>query len=382
MSPIARFMIWAKTAPVEQRAEATRALVDAWRGGKITASERLLAVTAMIALLDDPSAEVRHALAEAVAHLEEAPRTVILGLAQEAGAAAELVLARSPLLSDAELVDAVAVGNPRLQAAAAVRERVSPALAAAIGEVGGRLACLCLLRNRGAKLTRATFERVAERFGEHADIREALVAREDLPVGLRHALVKSFTAALKAAFAGRGELALERAERAAFEACEKATLAIAAGSAAPRTAALVHHLRSSGDLTASLLLRAALSGQVGFVGEAFAQLAGVPASRVAHIVCAPESFGFAALYKRAGLPAPAFGAFVAALEMRFEAGADPERPWRLSPAAVAHVAAVCTREAYGGLDGLVMLLRRFELEVAREAAREYEAVEAPAVIAA
>jgi hypothetical protein len=30
----------------------------------------------------------------------------------------------------------------------------------------------------------------------------------------------------------------------------------------------------------------------------------------------------------------------------------------------------------------VMLLRRFELEVAREAAREYEAVEAPAVMAA
>lgn len=383
MSAIARFMIWAKTAPVDRRIDATRALVEAWRGAELLPSERMLAVTAMTSLLDDPAPEVRYALAGSIADRPDAPRTVVLGLAQEGGEAAELVLARSPLLADAELVDAVAVGAPRLQAAVAVREAVSPALAAAIAEVGGRLACLCLARNAGATPTRAAFARIAERFGEHADVREALLARDDLPVGVRHALVKGFTASLKALLVDRGLLAPERADRAAFDACEKATLAIAAGSAAPRTAALVEHLRASGDLTASLVLRAALSGQIGFVGEAFAQLAGVPTSRVAHIVCAPESFGFAALYRRAGLPDQAFGAFVAALEMRFEAGADPERPWRLAPAAVARVTAVCGRDARGGLDQLMMLVRRFELEVAREAVRdECESAVAQALIAA
>ena len=70
-------------------------------------------------LLDDPSPLVRRALAEALAASEEAPPSIIIALPSDQPEIAALVLERSPLLLDADLVDAVATQG----AAGAERDR-------------------------------------------------------------------------------------------------------------------------------------------------------------------------------------------------------------------------------------------------------------------
>ena len=55
-------------------------------------------------------------------------------------------------------------------------------LAAAIAEVGSADACLTLLENFSAEIALFSIDRIVERHGHLAPIRENLVARDDLPI--------------------------------------------------------------------------------------------------------------------------------------------------------------------------------------------------------
>src|SRR5258707_14272202 len=101
----------------------------------------------MIALSDDPSPLVRRALAEALAASPDAPRAVVQALASDHRDIAAVVLARSPLLIDAELVGFVAPCDSALQATIATRAPVPRAGAAPIPGVGSAEACLVAIEN-------------------------------------------------------------------------------------------------------------------------------------------------------------------------------------------------------------------------------------------
>ena len=76
------------------------------------------------------------AMAEVLAMSRHAPLQIISALASDQPEVATLVLARSPLLTDADLIDRVASGQKATQKLIAGRPVVSMALSAAIAEVG------------------------------------------------------------------------------------------------------------------------------------------------------------------------------------------------------------------------------------------------------
>src|ERR1700752_3919971 len=116
---VRQFLHWVRTAPPGERAEATSALARAYLFSDLTPDDLAAAEGAMIMLLDDPSPLVRRALAEALAASDRAPPSIMYSLAADQPEVAALVLARSPLFLDADLVDAVARGVPSLQVAIA-----------------------------------------------------------------------------------------------------------------------------------------------------------------------------------------------------------------------------------------------------------------------
>lgn len=95
---VRQLLAWARSAPPDHRAEAAAGLARAYLGGELSSAERHDAETALMAMLDDPSPAVRRTLAEALADSPEAPRPVIIALANDGGAVAEAVLARHKLL--------------------------------------------------------------------------------------------------------------------------------------------------------------------------------------------------------------------------------------------------------------------------------------------
>src|SRR5262245_19509257 len=118
---VRQFLQWIRTAPAAERADATCALGRAYLYSDLTPDDRAAAEGALIMLLDDPSPLVRVALARSLAFSEFAPATVILSLAADQPEVSTWVLEHSPLLLDADLVDAVATGRSEMQAAVANR---------------------------------------------------------------------------------------------------------------------------------------------------------------------------------------------------------------------------------------------------------------------
>lgn len=372
---VRHFLKWIQTAPPAERAEATGALARAYLYSDMSTGDRMAAEAAMIVLLDDPSPRVRLALAETLATQEYAPRSVIIGLAHDQPDIAELIAGNTPVLLDAELVDLVGTGKERIQHAIASRELLSRAVAAAVAEIGSASACLILIENPHAELTGAVLARIAERHGHLAAIRDTLLERDDLPTETRQALVATLADTLARFVAHKEWLSEARAQTVAREACDRATIAIAAGQTPEQVAGLVRHLADTGQLTGALLLRALLSGNTRFLIDALSELSGLSASRVAAILPDRSGQGFRALFERAGLPQGAYGAFRAALEVLQEMGLSGDVPGysAIGRRVVERVIARYAPESYGELDELYALLRRFATEAARDEARLFTA---------
>jgi uncharacterized protein (DUF2336 family) len=281
------------------------------------------------------------------------------------------VLQRSPLFVDADLVDMVATASSEVQAAIAGRHALPRAVGAAIAEVGSAEACLVLIENEEADIAPFSLDRIVVRFGHLGAIREVLLARDDLSATTRQALVAKLSTALAGFVAGKDWLAEDRAYRVAKEACEKATVALAADSSAGEVRPLISHLRESGQLTAGLVLRALLSGNLTLFEQALAELSGLPHGRVSGIVHDRRGSGFRALYDKAGLPATAYPAFRAAIEAMREDGFQGQLGGasRLKRRMIERVLTSCAQDALGDVEPLLTLLRRFAAEAAREEAR-------------
>ena len=367
---VRHFLDWVRTAPAGKRAEATAALARAYLYSDLSPDDAAAAEGAMLILLDDPSPLVRRALADVLAASPSAPPAVVLALAADQPQIAAPVLALSPLFVDADLVDAVATGNEDVQIAIASRSGLQRPAAAALAEVGTAEACLVLAQNSDAEIAEFSVDRILERFGERPAIREALLARDDLAAATRLKMVARVSATLVDFVAARRWLDPDHAKRIAREACEKATVTLAADTPATQMRALIRHLRAGGQLTAGLILRALLSGNITLFEEALAELTEMPVERVSNLV-----------RRRQCRPARAFrSGELAALDLSGLQGGDRgdargrlhDRAGRCRAAQTAHDRArldPLRGEDIGDLAPLLTLLRRFATEAAREEAR-------------
>ncbi|HKS62638.1 MAG TPA: DUF2336 domain-containing protein, partial [Xanthobacteraceae bacterium] len=292
---VRHFLQWVRTAEAADRAEATSALARAYLYSDLSDDDRIAAEGAMIMLLDDPSPLVRRALAEALGSCAQAPAAVMHALINDMPHIAAIVLERAPSLLDSDLVDAIATGDAETQSAVARRAYLPRSVAAALAEVGSPEACLTLIENPGADIALFSLDRIVERFGHLAAIRESLLSFADLPAATRHALIIKVSETLAGFAVACNWLDEGRAQRIAQEACEKATVTLAASVEPAQVSPLVGHLRASGQLNAGLVLRSLLSGNIDFFEQALAELAELPARRVAALVHDRRGAGFKAV---------------------------------------------------------------------------------------
>jgi uncharacterized protein (DUF2336 family) len=148
-----------------------------------------------------------------------------VALANDQNDIAALVLSRSPVLSDADLVDCAALGGELIQTAVALRPRVSLGVSAALAEIAAPGALAVLAANEGAEIGASSFARIVARHGGNPGVRGALLARSDLPLATRQAIAVALSESLSSFVLDCGWLSRERAERIVRESREKATLA-------------------------------------------------------------------------------------------------------------------------------------------------------------
>ena len=369
---VRQFISWVRTASAGERAEATRSLARAWLISDLSAEDRAAAEGALLMLLDDPSPLVRQAMAEVFARSAEAPAAIVQALSLDQPSVALPVLEHSPLLIDADLVDMVATGNSEMQCAIARRIGLPSSVCAAIAEVGSAAAALELIENAYAELAPFSWDRIVERHGHLAAIRESMLLLDDLPAATRAALVTKLSETLAQFVVARNWLSADRAGRIAAEARDRSTMNIAARSRGEDLCGLVQHLRLTGQLTAGLILRALLSGNLGLFEAALAELSELPLPRVSALLHDRSRASLNALLRRAELPESTFAAFRIALEVCHENGFVDTLGGaaRLRRRMVERVLTHCETER-DAAEPLLILLRRFATESAREEARMF-----------
>jgi uncharacterized protein (DUF2336 family) len=369
---VRQFISWIRTAPAGERAEATRSLARAWLVSDLSGEDRAAAEGALLMLLDDASPLVRQAMAEVFARSAQAPAAIMQALSLDQPSVALPVLEHSPLLIDADLVDIVATGNCETQCAIARRINLPPSVCAAIAEVGTPAAALELIENAYAELAPFSWDRIVERHGHLAAIRESMLVLDGLPAATRAALVAKLSDTLAQFVVARNWLSVDRAGRVTSEARERSTVNIAAVSRGDDMSGLVRHLRATGQLTAGLILRALLSGNLELFDSALAELSDLPRARVSALLHDCGGASLHALLRRAGLPESTFAAFQMALEASHETGFvdTAGSATRLRRRMVERVLTHCETDRQAA-EPLLILLRRFATESAREEARMF-----------
>jgi len=367
---VRQFISWVRSASAGERAEATRALARAWLISDLSEDDRAAAEGALLMLLDDASPLVRRAMAEVFSRSVDAPAAIVQALAVDQPSVSLPILEFSPLLIDADLVDIVATGNDETQCAIARRISLPASVCAAIAEVGTASAALELIENPYAELAPFSWDRIVERHGHLAAIREAMLVLEGLPAATRYALVTKLSDTLAQFVVARNWLSADRAGRIATEARDRSTVHIAARSQGVEMEGLVHHLRATGHLTAGLILRALLSGNIDLFHCALAELSGLPIARVSALLHDRGRASLQALLIKARLPESTFAAFQVAIDVGHEIGyADSlGTAARLRRRMVERVLTHCETDGRSA-EPLLILLRRFATESAREEAR-------------
>ncbi|MBY5812440.1 DUF2336 domain-containing protein [Rhizobium leguminosarum] len=369
------FLRWIETAKTGDRARAANALGRAYLQSEMSTDERAAAEMAMTFLLDDPSPRVRLALAEAIAWSPDAPRNLILSLAEDQPEVACHAVTCSPLLSDADLVDLAARGNGATRMLIAARAYVTRPVSAALAEVGDEEELLCLLENDGAVISSLSLKRIAERLGDCCDIRNLLLDRSDLPADARQLLTQHVSNALVGLPLAQAAIGLQRLQRISREATEAAIVSIA-GDIAPREIPdLVQHLRLNGRLTPSFLMHALCAGKVDFFAGAIVDLTACSERRVRSILATGRMHAVRALYESAGLPRDISVIFVEATMLWRDAA-------RKAPGSV--LGNVCGRllekfrhhDAHGAIGELLDMVEKLHVNEQRQSARVYAALAA------
>jgi uncharacterized protein (DUF2336 family) len=307
------FVALSRSGDSEERGRAAHLAARAYLLHTGPADEHAALYAALIGFLDDPSVRVRGALAYGLLHATDAPRPILLALLQDSEVIARAVAQYSPALIDADLIALVRKASVTMLHAVALRETLSARLAEAMVGREIRSVTLKVLRRGDVPVPATLLSTLAAALGEgDAEIRGALLDRDDLPAGARLAMVEASVAALRATRIVKGAIAPSRLERLLRDAMDTALTAIGEGEAASGGTPFASELVAAERVSARVMLHAVVNGHVMFFADCLSVLAHAPREKVFTILETGGRPALNALFSRCGL-SPAVSNLVARL---------------------------------------------------------------------
>ncbi|WP_338719487.1 DUF2336 domain-containing protein [Devosia sp. XK-2] len=291
----------------DERGQAAHMAALAYLDHDGPADEHAALYAALIGFLDDTSVKVRAALAYGLLHSPRAPRPIILSLLQDSAVISRAVLQYSPVLVDADLLPLAAGGNPMVLTAISQRGVVSAKLASALLVHGDRGLVLRLLRRREIALADELLCRLAREWGGDAQMRGALLGRDDLPGAARLLLVGKVAESLKATRIVKGALGQDRLNRVVRNSTDSALAAIGDTGGEAARLNFVGQLVAQDLINTRLLLHAVVTGRVMFFAACIGELADTGSRKVLTLLESGSRAALLALFARCGLSKAAGG---------------------------------------------------------------------------
>jgi uncharacterized protein (DUF2336 family) len=167
------------------------------RGDTLTDRERFLMNDILRNLVKDVEDTVRRALADQLAKRKDAPRDVVLSLANDKIEVAYPILLQSQVLQDLELVEIIHHRTLEYQLAIAMRETVSETVSEALVATGGTDVIKALLENAGAQISQSTLEYLVEESKRVDTYHNPLLSRPEISKELAQRMYWWVSAALR-----------------------------------------------------------------------------------------------------------------------------------------------------------------------------------------
>lgn len=298
---IDQFLNCLETGNVSERALAVRKTARCFLSQSYEGDLHCAFEAALTLVLDDTSPRVRAALAETLSLSANAPEHLVASLAIDQPEVAAPILARSTLVRDIDLIDRIKMVDDNTQTLIANRVHVSESLAAAIAENGCVLACMTLISNETAKIAPVTFARISDRFSDDATMRGILASDPRVPAVTRHSVVIAASQTLQNAPLIKNILGDIRAQAVSDEAAKQAVISLVETCELEEYPSLIEHLRQTGQLTSSFIIRVLACGKVDFFGDILVGLCGYNQKRVCSILVDGNDIAVRALFKRCNL---------------------------------------------------------------------------------
>ena len=299
----------------DERALAAHKLCRAIDRETLSAEERVKAQEILRVMARDAAELVRRAMAVTLKSSPLVPRDVALRLARDLDNIAVPILNFSPVFADEDLIEIARRGGPVRQVAIAKRPTLTEGVAGALVEVGCEEAVRLVCANDNANLSAKSLQRAMDRFEESEAVLGAIAYRRALPLAVTEKLIHMVSDGIRQHLIDHHALPPELAVQIAAGGSERATLDLLdqAGKAED-LGAFISHLRRSGRLSPSLLLRGLAQGHMAFFEWGVAELSGVPHHRTWLMIHDAGPLGLKAIYERAGLPTRLFPAFRAGVD--------------------------------------------------------------------
>lgn len=230
----------------------------------------------LTSLAEQTAQDARRELSERFADAPEAPRGLVLKLAQDAIEVAAPMLARSKALNQDDLLSIAETGGQGHLKAMSARDDVSERLSDTIVRRGDDETVAELIRNDNARLSRQTFETVTERAERSPVLQGPLVEREDTPNDLLADLMLTVGNSLRERIVERFDSVDPALLEEAMEA-SRARLAqrIAEDREIAEARKFVNSMAVRKQLTGNLLAKLLRERQFARFYVAFAEMAGV-----------------------------------------------------------------------------------------------------------
>ena len=301
------------TLPNKKRPE-DRMKLAGYLAGRMVAkdlkkAERDLAQRLLRALSNDVSVMVRGALAKGLRGSADLPYEIAIQFAFDDLEIAAPILAESPVLKKQDLIELALALPEDKKRAMAKRDGLPKAVSEIIGWSGGRAAILDLISNPRAKISRSAYGDILARFPGDAGIHQALISRHRLP----KAVIRNLAALMPAEqrnrlLPGYAQEASEGAQQGGGAAADALDPIVQSDTVAD-LGAFIYQLAQSGELTPSLVVRAACTGHLPFTEHALAEMAGIPHQRAVLMLHDAGTLGLQTLLERAAIPKKLLGLF-------------------------------------------------------------------------
>ena len=221
-------------------------------------------------------ASLRQELAERLADVPNAPRGIVYKLAHDELNVASPVLTRSKALKDEDLVRIIREKGPGHIKAITRRAELNESVTSEIVDRGDDDVLVSLAKNRGARISRPSMEKMVKRSETVEALQAPLVRREDIPPDLLNEMYFTVGAALRQEILKKNQnLDSQMVDQLIADSQETVIAASRSGEYANSAERYVAGLEANGELREKTLAELLESGRKLEFTYAFARLVGI-----------------------------------------------------------------------------------------------------------